>query len=196
MVLERRLASKPEFFCEVIAAIFRSDKDERTEREVTDTEKNIARNAYHLLHGWRILPGTTADGNFDDIKFKSWLGEVKQLTSESGHIKIAMDQLGQALAYAPADPDGLWIHKTISHALDAKDVPEMRSGFTTGLFNKRGVHGFSSGKEEFRIAAMYRDKANSLAKNGFHRIADSVRRLAENHERDAGRESERDIFNE
>lgn len=195
-ILERRLASKPEFFCEVITAIFRSDKEERGEREVTDTEKNIAQNAYHLLHGWRILPGTTADGNFDGVRFNAWLTEVKRHTVESGHFKIAMDQLGQALAYAPADPDGLWIHKAIAGALDAKNVPEMRSGFTTGLFNKRGVHGFSAGKGEQAIAASYRDKANVLAKNGFHRVADAIRKLAENYERDSVRQSERDIFNE
>ncbi|MDD4964071.1 MAG: hypothetical protein PHI11_09160 [Gallionella sp.] len=195
-LLERRLATKPDFFCEVIAAIFRSDKDENTEREVTDTEKSIARNAYHLLHGWRTLPGTTANEDFDDIRFDGWLAEVKRLTTKSGHFKIAMDQLGQALAYAPADPDGLWIRKAIAAALDAKDAPEMRSAFTSGLFNKRGVHGFSAGKEEQMIAINYREKANALADNGFHRVADAVRKLAQNYENDAIRESERDVFTE
>jgi hypothetical protein len=195
-LLERRLATKPDFFCEVIAAIFRSDNDKRTEREVTDAEKNVARNAYSLLHGWRILPGVTTSGNFDGQLFTEWLVEVKRRTAETGYFKIAMDQLGQALAYAPADPGGLWIHKSVAEALNAKDVPEMRSAFTTGLFNKRGVHGFSAGKDEQKIAASYRDKANVLAKSGFHRLADAIRELAEGYERDAVRESERDIFNE
>lgn len=195
-LLERRLATKPDFFCEVIAATFRSDKNERTAHEVTDAEKNFARNAYHLLHGWRMLPGATENGNFDGIKFNEWLAEVKRLTTESGHFKIAMDQLGQALAYAPSDPEGLWIHKSIAEALNAIDVPEMRSAFTTGLINQRGVHGFSAGKEEQMIAASYRDKVKALADNGFHRVADAVRRLAERYEHDAVRESERDIFNE
>ena len=61
---------------------------------------------------------------------------------------IAMDQLGQALAYAPEDPGGLWIDKSIAAALNARDVPEMRRAFTAGLFNKPGVHGFSHGEEE------------------------------------------------
>ena len=85
---------------------------------------------------------------------------------------------------------GFWIHKSIAAALDAKDVPEMRSAFTTGLFNKRGVYGFSAGKEEQMIAASYRDKAKALADKGVHRIASAVRKLAENYERDAVRESE------
>jgi hypothetical protein len=195
-LLERRLATKPDFFCEVIAAVFRSDNDKRTEREATDAEKNVARNAYHLLHGWRILPGTTVSGAFDGAQFNEWLAAVKRRTTETGYFKIAMDQLGQALAYAPVDPDGLWLHKAVAKALNGKDVPEMRSAFTSGLFNKRGVHGFSAGKEEQNIAASYRDKANTLAKNGFHRLADAIRELAEGYDRDAVRESERDIFNE
>lgn len=193
-LLERRLATRPEFFCEVIAAVFRPDNKTRIEREITDAEKNIAQNAYHLLHGWRILPGSTENGSFDGAKFDEWLAEVKRRTKETGHFKIAMDQIGQALAYSPIDPDGLWLHRSIAEALNGKDVPEMRSAFTTGLFNRRGVHGFSAGKEEKQIAANYRDKASLLAKNGFHRLADAIRELAEGYERQAARESERDIF--
>lgn len=195
-LLESRLANKPEFFCEVISAIFRSDKVDRTERESSDNEKNIAKNAFQLLHGWRTIPGTMADGSFDGTRFIKWLAEVKRLTTESGHFKIAMSQLGEALAYSPSDPNGLWIQKDIASALNAKDVPTMRSGFTVGLFNKRGVHGFSSGYEEKQLASEYRDKAIALADNGFHRLADSVRNIAEDYERQAQRESESDVFNE
>jgi len=194
--MESRLANKPEFFCEVISAIFRSDKVDRTERETSENEKNIAKNAFQLLHGWRTIPGTMADGSFDGTRFSKWLSDVKRLTTDSGHFKIAMSQLGEALAYSPSDPNGLWIQKDIASALNAKDVPTMRSGFTVGLFNKRGVHGFSSGNEEKQIATEYREKAIALAENGFHRLADSIRNLAEDYEHQAQRESESDLFNE
>lgn len=196
-LLERRLASSPSFFCEVIAAIFRSDKEDATqEREVTEADRQIAKNAYSLLHGWRTLPGIGSDATFDGNKFKEWLEEVKARTKMTGHFRIAMDQLGQALAFAPADPDGLWIHKAIAEALDARDAAEMRRGFAVGLFNRRGVHGFSHGEEEKRIAESYRHKGALLSAQGLHRIADEVRQLAENYERDAQWESKRDPFEE
>ena len=69
----------------------------------------------------------------------------------------------------------------------------MRRAFTTGLFNKRGVHGLSHGEEERQIAASYRAKAKALSDSGFNRVADAVRNLAEGYERDAERESRRDI---
>ena len=196
-VLEYKLASSPEFFFEVISAVFRSDKeDKEKETEVSEVEKRIAQNAYSLLHGWRILPGSLPDGSFDGHKFMEWLTEAKKRCKESGHFRIAMDQLGQALAHAPQDPGGLWIHKSIAAALDSRDVPEMRRAFTVGLFNKRGVHGFSHGEQEKQIAADYRVKAKALLESGFHRVADSVRSLAEQYERDAERESQRDIFDD
>src|SRR5207237_995992 len=112
------------------------------------------------------------------------------------HFRVAMSQLGQALAHAPQDPAGLWIHKSIAAALDSRDVAEMRRAFITGLFNKRGVHGFSHGEEERQIAADYRLKAKALTDSGFHRIADAVRSFAEDYENDAERESRRDIFDD
>jgi hypothetical protein len=195
--LEHKLASSPEFFCEVIAAVFRSDKEDKEKKiEVSEIQKRIAQNAYSLLHGWRILPGSLPDGSFSGEKFAEWLDEVKKLCKESGHFRIAMDQLGQALAYAPQDPGGLWIHKSIAAALDSRDVPEMRRAFTVGLFNKRGGYGFSHGEEEKQIAASYRTKAKALSNSGFHRVADAVRSLAEGYERDAERESRGDIFDD
>ena len=196
-ILEQKLASSPEFFCEVIAAVFRSDKDDKeTKREVSQVEKQIGKNAYSLLHGWRTLPGSLPDGNFDGETFTQWLVEVKKRCRESGHFRIAMDQVGQTLAHAPQDPGGLWIHKTIAATLDSRDTPEMRQAFTVGLANKRGVHGFSHGAEERQIAAGYRVKAKALSDSGFHRVADSVRSLAEGYERDGERESRRDIFDD
>ncbi len=193
-VLEQKLASSPAFFCEVLAAVFRSDKEaEETKAEVSDAQKQIARNAYKLLHGWRILPGSQADGTFNGDQFTVWVAEVKKLSKESGHFGVAMSQLGQALAYAPEDPGGLWIHRSIADALNSRDAPEMRRALTTGLSNKRGVYTFSHGAEEKQIAADYRQKAKALSDNGFHRVADAVRGLAENYEREAERESQRDI---
>lgn len=196
-VLEQKLASSPAFFCEVLALVFRSEKEtDEPKPELSTAQKRIAQNAYSLLHGWRILPGTQADGTFNGDQFAAWLAEVKKRCRESGHLGVAMSQVGQALAHAPQDQESLWIHKSIAEALDAKDVPEIRRAFTTGLFNKRGVHRFSHGVEEKEMAADYRRKAKALSGNGFHRVADVVRGLAETYEKDAERESRRDIFDE
>ncbi len=196
-VLEQKLASSPAFFCDIITAVFRSEnEDDNPSAEISDSQKQIAKNAYSLLHGWRILPGTTLDGAFDGDQFLRWLDEVKARCRESGHFGIAMDQLGQALAFAPEDPSGLWLHKSIATALDARDVSEMRKGFSIGLFNKRGVHSFSHGEDERGLATDYRAKADALINAGFPRVGDEVRQIAEEYEREAESESQRDVFDD
>ena len=195
--LEYRLASSADFYLEVIGAVFRSDKEgAKGPEDITEQERRAAQSAYSLLHAWRVTPGTLPDGQFDGARFKGWLAQVKELSRESGHFRGAMNQIGHMLAFAPQDPDGLWIHKEIAVALDAKDAVEMREAFSTGLYNRRGVHGFSQGSEERALAAAYREKAAALADRSFHRVAGSVRGLADSYERDSKRESGRDIFDD
>ena len=143
---------------------------------------------------WQTPPGRIDANTFDSKKFNEWLSAVQKSTEESGHLNIAMSQLGQVLPYAPSDPDGLWMHKTVADALNAKSADKMRTGFTTELFNMRGVHGFTSGKEELELAKKYRERAEDVEAAGFHRLATAVRELAQGYERNATREATRNPF--
>ena len=99
-----------------------------------------------------------------------------------------MSQLGQVLIYAPPDPDGLWIHATVAEALNAKDAEEMRRGFHTGIFNSRGVVTVvPSGAPEDELAEKYKAKADKVETAGFHRLATTMRSLAETYTRKAER---------
>ena len=192
--LEKQLAEDPSFFCEIIRMIIKSKREDLPAEEPTEEKKRIAENAYRLLHEWQTPPGTTQGAEFDVSAFNEWLGAVKKSSTESGHFGIAMSQVGQVLPYTPPDSTGLWIHKAVAEALNAKDAQEMRSGFTTELFNMRGVHGFSAGRDEMELAKQYRGRANALDDANFHRFATSIRELAVGYERDAKREAVRNPF--
>jgi hypothetical protein len=189
--LELRLASDPAFFCEVIGIVFRSNKDEHKEQP-TEKQRNIAQNAYRLLSAWKTVPGTSSSGSFDGNAFTQWVTEAKKLSTTSGHFSVAMSQIGQVLPYSPLDPNGLWIHRSVAEVLNNKDAERMRSGFTMELFNMRGVHGFSAGKEEREIAARSREKAEALEHLGYHRFATAMREFAGSYEREAEHENARD----
>jgi hypothetical protein len=191
--LELRLASVPSFFCEVISIVYRSDRDDRKEQP-TEEQRNVAQNAYRLLSAWKTVPGKSANGSFDSQVFTQWVTEVKKLTKASGHFDVAMSQVGQVLPYSPPDQNGLWIHRSVAEILNNKDADRIRSGFTMELFNSRGVHGFSAGKEEREIAARNREKAEALEHHGYHRFATAMRKFAESYEREAARESVRELY--
>ena len=104
--------------------------------------------------------------------------------------------LGHSLIHVPADPDGLWIHRAAASALNQKDSADMRDGFRTELFNSRGVHGFTSGAAERSIATKYRAQADDVETAGFHRVATTLRVLADDYNRQAEHESKRSPFDD
>ena len=137
-------------------------------------------------------PGKQQDGSFNSDSFTAWLAETRRITTETGYLEIAMIQIGQVLTYVPKDTNGLWIHHVAAKVRNTKDAKDMRSGFTTELFNQRGVHGFTKGQEELELARVNRDKADALEVTGYSRFATAMRELAQEYEQDAQREASRD----
>lgn len=187
-LLESRLASDPKFFSQVVQLVYRSKRKDQSSGESTERLRVIARNAWRLLHGWRTPPGLHEDGGFDAKYFLEWLQQVKNLCMESGHLEVALGKIGEVLIYAPSDPDGLWIHKAVAAALNARDAEDMRSGFRRGAVNSRGAYWEDpSGRSEKALAEQFRRKAEDVENAGFHRFAVTLRDLAERYEREAKR---------
>ena len=178
--LWHRLANEPRFFCELIRLIFRSKKEERRAEEPTEEARNIAANAYRLLREWRFPPGCQEDGSYDGEALAAWLESVKKECSDTGHLEIAMTVVGGALVYAPPDADGLWINRQAATALNGKDAGDIRDGFFTELLNSRGAYTVDpTGRPERELAAKYRLQAEDVENAGYHRLAATVRELAD-----------------
>ena len=187
-LLESRLASDPEFFCEVIRLIYRSRKEEQQSKEPTEESKAIAKNAWELLYEWRTPPGTQEDEMFSAEHFNEWLHHVITICEESGHLEVALIHIGEVLIHAPSDTNGLWIHRSVATALNDRDADDMRSGYSTGTYNSRGVHWVDpTAKPEIELAEEFRGKAEDVENAGFHRFAVTLRELAESYEREAKR---------
>lgn len=187
-LLENRLASNPEFFCEVIRLIYRSKKTTKSPKEPSEQAKALATNAWRLLNEWQTPPGTQPDGSFSQEQLKKWLEHTKKESADSGHLEVALTHIGQVLFYCPSDPEGLWIDRSAAEALNNKDAAEMRNGFSMEAFNSRGVHTVDpTGKPERELAEEYRQKAEDVENAGFQRFAVTLKNLAESYDRDAGR---------
>ncbi|MEW6541964.1 MAG: hypothetical protein AB1402_10215 [Bacillota bacterium] len=195
--LERSLATDPGFFCEVIRLVFRSKKEDPSKEEPTEGRKNVAANAYRLLSEWRTPPGLQEDGTYDGAVLSAWVDAMKKECKESGHLEVASIILGHVLTYVPPASDGLWIHHAAAVLLSAKDANDMRNGFRTQLYNSRGTHWVDpTGKPERELAAKYREQAEAVEGAGYHRLAVTLRELAETYEREAERVSSREHFDD
>lgn len=185
--IEHKLANDAEFFCELIRLIFRSQKEEKIQKEATEQEKAIATNAWRLLHDWKVVPGMQRDGIFNEESFKAWLQHVKDRCTESGHLEIALVHVGEVLIHAPSEED-LWINQAVATALNDREVDAMRDGFRTGIYNARGAHTVDpSGAPERKLAEKYRNQAEAVENKGFHRLAVTLRELADDYDRQAQR---------
>ncbi|MHB1678130.1 MAG: hypothetical protein ACYCSS_11450 [Sulfuriferula sp.] len=187
-VLEKRLASDPAFFSEVIRLVYRSTKETESEKEHDQHDEAIATNAWRLLEIWELPPGTQPDGTFLSEAFNQWLQEVKQRCAESGHLDVALTCVGRVLFYSPPDSQDLWIDRAVAKALNAKDADAMRNGYSTKVYNSRGAHFVDpTGDPERELAKQYRDKADIIENAGYQRFAVTLRGLAESYDHEADR---------
>lgn len=196
-LLENKLASDPAFFCEVIRLVFRSNKDRKKKKKVSKDKKALAENAFRLLNEWHTPPGTDTKKIFSEKLFRQWIDYVVESCKESGHLDIALQQIGDVLIYSPSDPDGLWINKIIAEVLNKKEFEHMRIGYRLGIFNSRGAHWIDpTGTPEKELAKKYRQQADDIELTGYHRFALTLRELADSYDREAENIVEEDQIEE
>ena len=94
MTLERRLASDPDFFAEVIALVFLQDEHDPDDPEPNEHTRNLAEYGYSLLREWKTCPGTRPDGSLDSDAFKNWMEEVRRKTKKTGYGQATKIQIG------------------------------------------------------------------------------------------------------
>ena len=183
LALERKLASDPSYYCELVRSAYKAEGE--VNRELSEFELQQARKAYLLFRDWRIPPGTRLDGSFDVVAFDNWMLCVDAITRESGHFDVAQSIVGGVLTHSPEDPSGLWLHRSVATMLNEEARGNARDGFRRALFNSRGAYYDSGGREEGELAAKYKKWANDVDDECYFRLATTLRELAQGYERDA-----------
>jgi hypothetical protein len=184
-----------------------SEPRSESQAEAEVRQRTLAKQAYLLLDVWSITPGTDPAGTLiNGGQFVAWFDEATRLCEATGHWPIAQQQIGHCLVRVPhaIDERGLMCsmrrlkellqYPLVLKTVDSQANEHIRRGMTTELFNSRGVHGFSAGAEERKIAEDYREHAARYDAAKLPRIAASLRGLAETYKRDAEREAKRDPY--
>lgn len=192
--LERRLANVPAFFHEVITVCFRSEQDAEKGVEPNPDVKARAQHVFGLIYNWHTPPGTTRENKLDEAVFANWFAEVQAMCEASGHWSIAQQMIGKALMYGPAGLVDIINLPLVAKTLDAPGHDHVRRGLRMEIFNSRGVHGFTRGKEELEIAQRHREHATKYDLAKYPRIAETLRSLAEGYEREAERDTKTDPY--
>lgn len=186
--LNRLLAREPEFFVEVVSAVFRGEHEEPAEAD--EAAASRARQSYRLLMVWKEAPG--ADGDvMDAAALHQWVDRARELLAAANRTAIGDQRIGHVLWWAPPGSDGDRPHEAVRDVIETLASEELERGFAIEAFNSRGVHFRAEGGDEERaIAASYRRTAERLS-DRWPRTGAIFETLASEYEVDAHRQDER-----
>jgi hypothetical protein len=138
--LPKLLATSPDFFVQVLSAVYRGEDEKGLDENAPDYEheKAIASQAWTLLHEWRHVPGLS-NGTINGAELEAWVREARILCAKAGRAAIGDEVIGQVLAHAPADPDGTWPCLPVRELIEFTRSKDLESGIQVGVYNKRGV---------------------------------------------------------
>jgi hypothetical protein len=198
-MLHGLLATSPEFFVEVLSAIYRSNRPDEEEQipegEERERRAAIASNAFTLLNSWRLVPGL-ADRRIDAEALARWVSKARELCEKAGRKEIGEQKIGEILAHAPDDSDGTWPCLEVRDVIEAACSSHIESGLLVGIHNKRGVTTRSptdGGAQERDLALTYRRHAKAIRMEwprtaaALEKIASSYDFHAKEHDADAER---------
>jgi hypothetical protein len=187
--LYRAVMTEAKIFADLICLIFKPHNRERDE-PIQENMKHNAETAWELLHHCRTQPGTQPGGSIDAKVFGAFIDEARKLCEDADRLAACDITIGGVLAHAPSDADGTWPCWLVRDALDRFDREDMRRGFFTGVFNKRGVTSRAydaGGAQERELAKEYRGHARAC-RNSHPNLASTFDEIARAYERDAERE--------
>jgi hypothetical protein len=139
--LLKTIHSEPQFFVDIIKAIFRPREDQGTAaNEPTEEQQATAMNAYRLLRSIEKVPGSDSDNrSVDPDALAAWITEARKSCSESGHLEICDSKIGEILAWSPPEADGTWPCIAVRDAIESVGTDDLKHGVFIGILNKRGV---------------------------------------------------------
>ena len=188
--LFRHLAERPDLFIWFIQMMYRSkhESEEKHEhkKDLDENKSNLATRAYRLLRDWDYPPGLVSNGEFDIKRFENWKNAVKEKCVDSGHWEVASHHIGEVLNYAPKGEDDLWI-PPVCEILNSKEGDEIRRGLQIRIFNSRGAHFYSGGKEEIKLAEQWEELARISENKGYLRLSQILSEIGKRYHEDAKR---------
>ena len=190
LTIEKKLSEEPSAYLQILEMIYKPKGVAKEECKFVDAK--IATNAYRLIRQWKMPPGLQEDNKLDKIKLKKWYKEMKKICEKSDRLDVGLMNFGHVLFYSPIDKSGLWIDKAVAEILNADDAEIIRDGFRTECINSLGVVSLDkNGKVYEDLAESYEEKALSIEKAGYSRIANVMRNLADSYKNRAEETRER-----
>lgn len=195
-LLYKRMCDNPEFFVEVLRAIFKPKNDINLEKKETEglTKEYInsrSSAAYDLLKSFKIIPGEDEKGIIDFNILKIWVDKVRILCKNYKREYIGDYQIGELLAYSKV-VDEIWPQDAVCEIIELLKSESIEEGFYICERNKRGSYTkamFEGGNQEREEMKKYIGFANKLLSK-YPRTIKILKKVAKSYEYEARREDD------
>lgn len=181
-LLEEELANNPEFFIEVLKWIYIPENKTllEIEREGISDEviHNRAKQADHLLHSWKKIPGMKEDNSIEKSVLKDWILNVRSLAKVASRLNVADSEIGKVLAQYPENIS-MWPQETIFQIIEEINTESLKSGYSSAMFNKRSssTRGAFDGGDIERGKATYFEKLANDFNNKYPNVAEIFKQI-------------------
>jgi len=189
-VLQDELANNPDFFIDVIKWVYKPKDEDIMEKERKDLSdeiiQNRAKQAYHLLHSWKKIPGMKSNNSIDKTELQTWINRTRELAQKVARLDVADMHIGQVLAQYPENiPE--WPQEKIFEIIEEINSDSLNRNYSSAMFNKRGssTRGPFDGGDIERGHAQYFEKLANEYKDKFPIVSEIFRRLSDSYLIDA-----------
>lgn len=139
IVLHRFMAANPDFFVQVLSAIFRAHSESAPKQnEPSKQERAMATQAFRLLESWCTVPGNSGSG-LDADALAAWVREAHRLAVQAERGAVGDQYIGRALSFSPVGSDGIWPHEAVRNVIEDMRNAQVEKGMSIGVFNQQGV---------------------------------------------------------
>ena len=188
-MLHKELSNNPEFFAEVIQYLYKPKNENKKEDENVPKElaEQRATLGWNLLHSWELIPGTDSNGQINYETLRAWVIKARELCAKSDRKEVGDIQIGHVLSHSRAEKNDIWPPETVCQLIDEIQSEELDRGFSTGIYNKRGVVSRSpleGGQQERVLAEQFNNYADKWTIR-YPRTASILRKIAGGYENEA-----------
>ena len=187
-VLCKHMSENPDAFVDLLKFAYKHEDEKERENEVKgisrDDVEKLARNAYSVLDNMHVIPGTKADGIIDPKVLRNWLQETRRQAEKAGRLEVCDITIGGIFAHAPKEDETIWPAYVVCEAIEETCSRGLESGFSTGIFNNRGVVTKAyneGGRQEYELAAQFKEYTRAL-KGKYPRVAAVLSDVAKKYE--------------
>lgn len=182
--LQAALAEDPAFFAEMVGYVYRRGDHQGLGESGAELQRAMAKRAFEVLQTWRLCPGMQEDGTLDEARLFQWVIAARERLRENDLLEQGDILIGQVLAFAPPDRDGMFPPRAVRELLEEVRSGGIETGLRIGIYNRRGVVSrgvLEGGAQERVLARTYLEQAESAAE--WPRSRKILKALADDYER-------------